>query len=449
MVKCPAFILVILLFFSNCFADTFIHRDTGESFNGYPTQIKRRNKTQVRIDRRRPRYLDLSEYEVQRNYLGRKNKVFAFSIKDPINFIYEAEVFEKAIAGAANQGPLFILVEIDVSGGRTDLARRICATITQIDSCRTVAFVSGGKFGGAFSAGAMIALACGELYMADDTAIGAAPPVLQTSYGIKDERRPYRQTVVKEVISADRADTAVLAAYIAALAERNNRPAAVARAMVDKNIGVAEVIGDGKTDFVEPENMEPNQTFVRTWSKKQSLLTLTASEALHCNIADKIIPAIEQLLTTLDAPKATIVQNTGVRKAKRRFEKAKEEFDEITPAVMYLEERADELLEELNELEQRIRRNDSRRRRRSFYRFDGYVRYRYDWYFDEILISRESLINELLFVFRDLRRLYERAIRLAGRHSDLSADIDSLVEGLNSAISKFDEVRNRPWPTWW
>ena len=437
MAKYPALTLAMLLFFSNCFADTFIHRDTGESFNGYATQKKKRDKTHVRIERRGPQYLDLSDYEVQQNHLGRKNKVFVFSIKDSIDFIYETEVFEKAIVVAANQGPLFILIEIDTPGGRADLAQRICAAITSIDNCRTVAFVSGGKFGGAFSVGAMIALACNQLYMADNTAIGAVTLVVPTPFGDKGAKEAYGQTVGEKVISANRA-------YMAALAEQNNRPAVIAKAMVDEDIEVVEVIEDEKTSFVEPENKEPNQTFVKIWSKKGSLLTLTASEAVHCNIADKIIPSAKRLLVALDAANAGMVRNTGSRRAKRRFERARSEFDEVTPAITYLKERADELLADLNQLEWQIRRSNPWLRGRRFYSYDyRYGGQRYDWFLDEMLVERGALINELLIVLRTLRRRYETAVRLARQHLDLNADIDALVEGLNSTIARYNEVRSR------
>jgi len=454
MVKYPAFILVLLLFFSDCFADTFIHRDTGKSFNGYATQIKKRNKTQVRIKRKGPQYLDLSAYEIQRNHLGRKNKVYAFSIKDPISFIYEAEAFEKAVVVAANQGPLFVLIEIDASGGRMDLAQRICAAITKTDNCRTVAFVSGGKAGGAFSAAAMIALACNELYIANNTAIGAASPVLYAPSGIRGaerahrralrKRAAYRQAVAGRFILPDRPDIVVPAAYVAALAEQNNRPTVISKAMFDKSIEVIEVTEDEKISFVEPKNKDPNQVFVRTWSDADSLLTLTASEAERCNIADKMVPSLNQLLIVLDAVEAGVVRNTDSLKAKRRFEKVREKFNEIAPAITYLEKRSDDLLEELNQLEQRIRRGSPWYQGRRYQRYYRYGVYRYDWYIEQMLIEREALIGELLAVLRGLRLKYERAVRLAEEHLDLNADIDSLVEGMNSVVSRYNEVRNRP-----
>lgn len=442
MAKYSIFILAVLLFFSNCFADTFTHRQTGKSFNGYATQIKRHNKTQVRIEnKKRPQYLDLDDYEIHYNRLGRKNKVFILSIKDSVDLICEAEAFEKAIISIANQGLLFILIEIDTSGGRIDLAKRICGAITQVDNCHTVAFVNGGKFGGAYSTGAAIAIACDELYMADNTAIGAATLVSHTPSDItnvrrrdvRTSRRLYRQTIVEKPVVPSRPDddASTLTAYIAALAKRNNRPGIIAKAMVDKNIEALEVTEEGETLFVERRNKKANQTLVRTWSERGSLLTLTAAEAVQCNIADKIVSSARELLAALDAAEAGLVRNKDCEKAKRQFGKAKKDFNEIYPAITHLENRSEEVRRELNMVE-RVTRG-----RGSWY-------WRQSYWYDTYAIRRQRLMDQLLFTLDRLILNYKRAIHLANEYLDLSVDIDSLVEGMNSVIAEYREVRSRP-----
>ena len=441
MAKYHIFVLAVLFFFSNCFADTFTHRQTGKSFNGYATHIKRHNKTQVRIENKKsPQYLDLGDYEIHYNRLGRKNKVFTLSIKDSVDLICETEAFEEAIISTANQGPLFILIEIDTSGGRIDLAKRICGAITQIDNCHTVAFVNGGKFGGAYSTGAAIAIACDELYMADNTAIGAATLVSHTPSDItnvrrrdvRTSRRLYRQTIVEKPVVPSRPDddASTLTAYIAALAKRNNRPGIIAKAMFDKNIEALEVTEEGETLFVERRNKKANQTLVRTWSERGSLLTLTAAEAVQCNVADKIVSSQRELLAALDAAKAGLVRNNDIEKAKRQFWRAKQNFNEISPAITHLKDRSEELHRELNWVESQIRG------RGPWYGYGSY------WY-ERDVIERRRLRNELLFTLDRLILNYQRAIDLANEYLDLNADIDSLVGDMNSAIAEFEEVRSR------
>ena len=441
MVKYLISMLAVLLFLSNCFGDTFTHRQTGKSFNGYATQITRQNKTQVRIEyKKSPQYLDLGDYEINYNRLGRKNKVFTFSIKDSVDLICEAEAFETAILLAADQGPLFILIEIDTPGGRIDMAKRICGAIIQIGNCRTVAFVTGGKFGGAYSTGAAIAIACDELYMADNTTIGGATLVSSTPSDtttvrrrrVRTSRMTYRRTIVENPIVPSRPDddASTLTAYIAALAEKNKRPAVIAKAMVDENIEALEVTEEGKTLFVESQNKKATQTPVRTWSERGSLLTLTAAEAVQCNIADKIVSSQRELLIALDAAKAGLVRNNDIEKTKRQFWRARQNFNEISPAITHLKDRSEELHRELNWVESQIRG------RGPWYGYGSY------WY-ERDVIERQRLRNELLSTLDRLIVNCQKAIQMANEYLDLNADIDSLVGDMNSAIAKFEEVRRR------
>lgn len=441
MTKYPALFLVFLLSFSNCLADTFVHRQTGESFNGYVVQRKKANKTQVRVERRPPKYLYLADYDIQRNYLGRKNKVFCFSIKESIDLICETEALEKAMAAAASQGPLFILIEIDTPGGRVDLAQRICAAITKIDNCTTIAFVSGGKFGGAFSAGAVIALACDKVYMRRGTSIGAITPYAQTTSGPVSIEKVYGQAVGEKFNS-------MWSAYCAAIAERNNRPGLLVKAMVAKNIEVVEVIEGDKRLFVEPRNKRPDQTTVHIWSDRKSLLTLTAAQAVQCGIADKTVISRDGLFVDLLATRAAQVRSKGIAKAKREFERAKREIDGILPYIDYLEKRAVGLVKELDALE-----GEMRRANRIYYR-ERYVRwgyYPYQWGYSNVEFERhriltgwEGLLNQLLYVLDYLIGNYRDALLVAERHPDLHHHTKTLEEGLNTAEAIYDEVSSRP-----
>ncbi len=161
-----------LFLFSSCFADTFIHRKTDLSFDGYATTRKRGNLTQVRIAKKSPKYLDLSQYQILRNSRGRKNKVHLLTINDSINLTTESEAFEKALQIACDQGPLFILIEIDSPGAKPQPAKTIIRAITEVDNCNIFAFVNNGRFKGAFDESALIALSCDKVFMHPQTLPG-------------------------------------------------------------------------------------------------------------------------------------------------------------------------------------------------------------------------------------------------------------------------------------
>jgi hypothetical protein len=201
--------------------------------------------------------------------------------------------------------------------------------------------------------------------------------------------------------------------------------------MLDKSIEALEVTVGGETLFVEGQDKQDIQTLVRTWSKRGSLLTLTATEAVQCNIANKIVSSQRELLAALNAVKAGLVRNNDSEKAKRQFEQVKRDFKVISSAVTYFKDRSEELQRELNWLE-RLTRS-----RGPLYGYGSY------WH-ERDMIEQIRLRNELLSTLDRLILNYQRAINLAKEYLDLNADIDSLVDGMNSAIAEFEEIQRRP-----
>jgi membrane-bound ClpP family serine protease len=442
MVKYPALALIALVLFSNCFADTFTHLQDGASFNGYVVQRKKGNKTLVYIEKRRPQYLDLREYRIQQNNLGRKNKVYVFDIKDSVNLMAQTEAFEKAMVIAANQGPLFILVEIDTPGARIDLAQQFCAAIAKINNCPTIAFISGDRFGGAFSAGAIVALTCDRVYMRTGTSIGSTASYSQSPSEVEEIEKHYGQGAGARFQSS-------WLTYSAAIAERNNRPILFARAMVDENIEIIEMSEDDKLFFTDSRNRKPNQSIVRTWSEKGSLLALTAAQAVQVGIADKVVDSRDELLADLAAAEAAQVPNKTIQKAIRQYERAQREMDEILTSISFLEQETVTLAEEIDEVEDEIRRLNrvgySRNTVRTEIGFDqywsAYSVATAEW--EEILRERDILLDELLAVLDGLIRDYRDAISLAEKHSDLSYHAKTFQDSLNAANVSYDEVLDR------
>jgi len=313
---------------SACFADTFKHRKTSEVLHGYPTNQTQGSETIVHTQEKGIVKLNLTEYDITANQLGRNNKVTVLTIDNPIALQLETTALEQAVIEAADQGPLFILLEIDTPGGRTDLVQRICAAITKTKkNCPIIAFVTGGQHGGAISAGAAVAFACDKIYMANNTIIGAATGITFDETGRpQDLKKAFGETVGEKFSS-------IWQAYLASLAEQNKRPALLARAMVDKDIEVIEVSQAQKRLFIEPINKMPHQKLIHTWSKKGSLLALTAAEAVKCNIADKVINSQRDILNDLNAADARIVINDSTQKARRRFERVKLKFNRLMKSL--------------------------------------------------------------------------------------------------------------------
>ncbi len=331
-----AILMYLLVFADVCYCDTFTSRQSKEVLHGYFTarpsspQASQPEGGQISVYTQEKGALNLNpgEWEITRDRQGRNNKVVVVPVDDMIMFEIETAAFEQAIAAASDEGPLLIIVEIDTPGGRTDLAQRMCAAITQTATCDVIAFIKGGQYGGAISAGAAVALACNKIYMANNTVIGAATLVTlsKVEAGGRGKERSYREIIGEKYSSVWRA-------YLASLAQQNKRPGLLARAMVDSSIEVIEVNQSGKRAFIEPVNKRPEQQVVRTWNKSGSLVTLTAEEAVGCTIADGLVNSREELLRQLEVGDANVVIDKAIASAKREWDIVKRRVNEIRKSL--------------------------------------------------------------------------------------------------------------------
>ena len=257
------------------------------------------------------------------------DKVLVVPVDGPILYEIETAAFEGVISAAAQDKPALILVEIDTPGGRVDFAQRMCTAITKVADCNVIAFVKGGQYGGAISAGAAVSLSCDKIYMANNTVIGAA--TLVTLSKAKTQDRGDKEKSYKEVV--DEKHSSIWRAYLASLAQQNNRPGLLARAMVDSSIEVIEVNEASKRLFIEPVNKRPGQQIVRTWNKSGSLVTLTAEEAVESGIADGLSVSRQELLRQLNAGDANVIVDKKIASARREMQIVQRRVDEIEKSI--------------------------------------------------------------------------------------------------------------------
>jgi membrane-bound ClpP family serine protease len=388
-VKILTAFLVLLAFGSTCFADTFTHRQTGEVLHGYASSRAEGGKTFVHTQEKGEAKLNLAEWKIVADRLGRNNKVIILIIDDAIEFEIETEALGQAIIRAADEGPLFILLELDTPGGRVDLTQRICAAIMEARGCQVVAFTKGDKNGGAISAGVAVAFACDKIYMSNNAVIGAA--MMTTTLGTgrpKELKKAYGEDLSEKFSSAWRAK-------LASMAEQNHRPGLLARAMVDRDIEVIEVSEADRRFFIEPVNKRPRQRFVHTWSKKGSLLTLTAAEAAKCTIADEVVNSREELLRDLGAENAEIVINNDAQNARVELKRARGQLNRIMKSIDF-----------------KIKQSKNPQPRR-----------------------------KVLKILRSAKNEYKTLIKLARKYPDLRLNIQVLEEELNSVEADYEKIQ--------
>lgn len=169
----------------------------------------------------------------------------------------------RVLREAEAQGVDAVIVHIDTPGGRADAAAQIRDALLNTP-VRTIAFIDKK----ALSAGALIALACQEIYMTGGSVMGAAAPV-------SIEGLPASEKAVSAIRKLFRAT-----------AEHHNRPPEIAEAMVDGDVTVEGVVEAGK------------------------LLTLTTREALTLKIADGKADDLASVLEQLDMADHAVTQVT-------------------------------------------------------------------------------------------------------------------------------------------
>ena len=180
---------------------------------------------------------------------------------------------------AMSQGAEYIIFEIDTFGGRVDSALQITSFITSIRDARTIAWINSGEetLGVSWSAGALIAFACDNIYMSPGTSIGAAAPVMAGPGGATD---------------AGEKMVAAIRSQMAALAERNGHPVGLALAMVDFDVELWEVTMNGEITaltLTELERLEREGNSViergEIISPTGKLLSLSSGEAQRYGLA--------------------------------------------------------------------------------------------------------------------------------------------------------------------
>jgi len=223
-----------------------------------------------------------------------KGKAWIIPIQGDIEPSLTAFVRREARKALA-QGADCLIFEIDTFGGRVDSALQITSFIMSVKNARTIAWVNNSEnsMGVSWSAGALIAFSCQDIFMAPGTSMGAAAPVVEGASG--------------EMEGAGEKSVAAVRSQMAALAERNGYPVGLALAMVDYDVELWEVTVNGETKaltLAELERLEKEGASsverVGIISQGGKLLSLTSGEALRYGLASGVVESRDALLSAIN-----------------------------------------------------------------------------------------------------------------------------------------------------
>ncbi len=215
---------------------------------------------------------------------------------------FQSVLVQRGVERALREEFDYLVLDIDTFGGRVDSALEIANALGGATGVTTVAYVGNTPRGRgvSWSAGALIAFASNEIYLAPGTSIGAASPVLQGPEG--------QEAANEKTVSAIRGQ-------MAALAERNGHPPAVARAMVDASVVLTAVEVNGELTLLSAQELaalesDESVEFSRgeIVSEEGKLLTLTSGEMERYGISKGSPPTREALGGTLGVPDFTVME---------------------------------------------------------------------------------------------------------------------------------------------
>ncbi len=194
---------------------------------------------------------------------------------------------KRAVAKAKKEKAKTIIFEINTFGGRVDSALDIVETLLTIDKEISISYVKTK----AISAGALIALASGELYMKKGTTIGDCAPITYSKEGVQEMGEKFQSP---------------LRAKFRALAKRNGFAQVLAESMVSKDKEIVQVKKGGAFFYFEKQEFDElgkkekaGYHSLKTVVKKGELLTMDDSEANDFEFSKKSIKDLNELLDIL------------------------------------------------------------------------------------------------------------------------------------------------------
>jgi membrane-bound serine protease (ClpP class) len=222
------------------------------------------------------------------------------------------DAIKRKVTVCRAKGAEMIIFEMNTPGGDSISMESIAKLIAQdLPKTQSVVYVNSD----AYSAGAVISLACDQIVMGPASKIGAATPIMIGRTGELVDIPPAERAKFE---SAARAEAR-------SLAELNGHNIALAEAMITKGIVVWMIRNDetGQLRLVDPDkdnwqrsvkdppsgDGDPQSpwTYVETLDDEESVVVLTGSEAYELGLADAAVADREELLSFLGVEVEPIV----------------------------------------------------------------------------------------------------------------------------------------------
>ena len=236
---------------------------------------------------------------------GATTPAVVVALKGPIN-AYSQGAFVRQFQQARALGAKVVIIDLDTYGGAVNSALELSHFIKSQTDIRTIAYVDHK----AYSAGAMIAVACKSIYMAPAAVLGDCAPIAISRMGDLQPLPPTERAKAESPILADFEDSAL----------RNGYDPLLVQSMVSLNRAVHWVEKDGQRRFVDEkqyaqllaDGWKPVQSVRDPVNAADTLLTVSTDQAIKLGLAKGSAESVAQLAQSLDVNVlATFEPGTG------------------------------------------------------------------------------------------------------------------------------------------
>ena len=232
-------------------------------------------------------------------------KTVVVEIQEELHVAAQARLMRAIREASATPGSA-VLIEIDTPGGNVELMWDMGNAIHKASRAgggpvEMVAFIPGGRNGGAGSAGSFLALACDHIYMSKGTLIGDAQPIFQSPLG---------------PMSAEGKMIEWISQRFRAMAEMHGREWRIAAAFVDPPLGLLRVrTKDGETSLRTSRELDELDARGERYEIVSELkprgtdrpFTMQADKAYELGFIDGIVADRDELVHTLGRERDELV----------------------------------------------------------------------------------------------------------------------------------------------
>ena len=209
-------------------------------------------------------YLIITSFVISTSFANEKKIVYKIDIKKEIDRTSQIYL-SKGLAEAQALDADAVLIHLNTYGGLLDAADSM-RTVILYNPIPVYVFIDNN----AASAGALISVACENIYMRKGASIGAATVVNQTGEGMPDKYQSYMRSMMRATAEAHGRDTIISGSDTTFKWKRDPK---IAEAMVDNRVVIPGLIDSAKT------------------------LTLTTEEAIKWGYCEGMAESVDEVIT--------------------------------------------------------------------------------------------------------------------------------------------------------